>query len=746
MTYDDVKQIIHTHDGTVQLLRNWGGAYNVARDRVNGEDSYICPLCGHGSGASGNPREDGLTFNPRSVHPEYALRCFRCDFAGDVIDLYAKEYGLDVNTGEGMRAALKTLGGWLGYEVDDDRFYRRTTAAEDFAEVTPLSDDPASAPAAQPELPLADFTEYYKVCQLRLGCDASAQAYLAGRGISMKTAVAYGLGFDDKASPATAPGGVLAPGRRMYPCPRIITPSSSSHYVARSIDPSTERGFRVLNPLRESPIGKAPVQIFNEEALWDGSTAVFVVEGHMDALSILEVGMSAVALHSTSQQSLLVSLLRERKPTGHIMIALDNDSAGATANQEIKAQLDAEHIPCTVVDVSCGCKDPNEALVKDRNSFIKELQRAVMLVAKPDNVPQYLSEGFFSDLDRYGDPIPTGFADVDKMLGGGLYAGLYCVAAISSLGKTTFCLQMADQIAAGGHDVMIFSLEMSRLELVSKSLARTITPDPERYTRETAKDITSSLAIRQGRVNREKVRDAMRMYASQVGDRVSIVEGDFSCDVGTIRAKAEDYTRLNHRSPVIVVDYLQILRPSNADKRQTTKETIDDAVRELKIMSRALNTAVIVISSVNRANYQTQTDFESIKESGSIEYGCDVVFGLQLAALNCTEFDKKENVNKKRKIISREKKLWPRILELKALKNRSGVPGASCYFRFYPAADMLKPMPPEAFDLWLSVWDEVYKRYAGTDYSDENLDSLAQEVEDKITGRSTRAVIGRKNR
>ena len=68
--------------------------------------------------------------------------------------------------------------------------------------------------------------------------------------------------------------------------------------------------------------------------------------------------------------------------------------------------------------------------------------------------------------------IPTGFKNFDSILDGGLYEGVYILGAIPSLGKTTLALQIADQIAEAGEDVLIFSLEMARRELMAKSISR----------------------------------------------------------------------------------------------------------------------------------------------------------------------------------------------------------------------------------------------------------------------------------
>ena len=105
----------------------------------------------------------------------------------------------------------------------------------------------------------------------------------------------------------------------------------------------------------------------------------------------------------------------------------------------------------------------------------------------------------------------TGFEQLDKK-SGGLYAGLYVLAAISSLGKTTFALQIADNLAAAGHDVLFFSLEQSRLELISKSFARIL----EQSKRDRA---ATSLQLRKGE-NAEQLAfaAATRVYVEEGKD------------------------------------------------------------------------------------------------------------------------------------------------------------------------------------------------------------------------------------
>ena len=88
------------------------------------------------------------------------------------------------------------------------------------------------------------------------------------------------------------------------------------------------------------------------------------------------------------------------------------------------------------------------------------------------NIENYLDGEFNSDSKRFEKyrNLKTGFSNLDKLIN--LYPGLYVLGAISSLGKTTFACQLADQLAKAGEHVLYFSLEQSKFELVTKGLSR----------------------------------------------------------------------------------------------------------------------------------------------------------------------------------------------------------------------------------------------------------------------------------
>lgn len=657
----------------------------------------ICPLCSSGSGSHGT----GITENPKKPGQ---LKCWSCNFQGDVIDLIQQETGEDYNT------ALKNAAAELGIEIDP---YRQSAAA-DFADdgddrpaqnaqnapKTDFKESDDKKTGQQDKTPqrgaeeaaaanVTDYTEYYKECNARLS-DPAALSYLQARGISELVADAYYLGYDPEWISPTVRKSQAAKGSEWTPAPtaRIIMPISKNHYIARAISPDVQKEFAKMNET-----GGGKTAIFNRRALYGDREAVFLVEGVFDALSIIEAGAAAVALNSTSNADKLIKQLEQEPTRATIILCLDNDEPGKKAAAVIKDGLTRLNISYVTADITGRYKDPNDALKGDRAAFEAAIQTAeAQTAAKPDNVSNYidnLMQGEIARLKAAADR-KTGFEVLDRK-SGGLYPGLYVIAATSSLGKTTFSLQIADNLAAAGHDVLFFSMEQSRLELVSKSLAR-ITAQQDKET------AVSSLTIRKGYAP-EALRAAAAQYKKTIADRLSIIEGNFNCNISFIGDYIRRYIRRNQCSPIVFIDYLQILQPAEENRRMTVKETVDNTVTELKRISREHDLTVFIISSVNRANYLTPIDFESLKESGGIEYTADVIWGLQLQCLNDPLFDDpQKKIKEKRQKIRQEKARDPRQIELLCLKNRYGIANFSCGFDYYPAHDLFVQSKPGEFN------------------------------------------------
>lgn len=288
----------------------------------------------------------------------------------------------------------------------------------------------------------------------------------------------------------------------------------------------------------------------------------------------------------------------------------------------------------------------------------------------------YLIYNFENELKEHQEhkQIDTGFKNLDFILNG-INSGLYVLGAGSSIGKTTFILQIADTLASKGHKVLYFSLEQSRFELITKSISRYT------FLSGSGNPLTNFEIMNKDQWNNETFTKAFMEYTN-ISRNIVIKEGNFNVDVQTIRNSIEQFTDTKDK-PIVFIDYLQIIKPT--DTRQTDKQAMDFTISELKRISRDNDIPIIVISSLNRSNYNTTINFEAFKESGAIEYSSDVVLGLQLQELNNIEMkaNQKNLSNEQRRQLDNAKGQDKRQLELVGLKNRNGRSNFKITYDYY---------------------------------------------------------------
>lgn len=274
--------------------------------------------------------------------------------------------------------------------------------------------------------------------------------------------------------------------------------------------------------------------------------------------------------------------------------------------------------------------------------------------------------------------IPTGIGNLDKAIGGGLPQGLTVLAAGSSNGKTTLLTQISDNIAASGRPVLFVTVEQSRQELVAKSLSRMMRLTPKRNG---GYHVASSAHIRSAQERakwsadkEEALLKAASDYASTIAPRMFFLEKeDGQPSVADIRRAFDAIAEDTGRTPVLCVDYLQLLKAK--DERMTDRRAIDTNVTELRILARQRKTAVVVISSINRASYFEGADMSSFKESGMVEYSADLALVLQPRGYGERVSEKKTDKAAKdeaRKAMAEHKSATIRKSEICVLKNREG--------------------------------------------------------------------------
>lgn len=286
-----------------------------------------------------------------------------------------------------------------------------------------------------------------------------------------------------------------------------------------------------------------------------------------------------------------------------------------------------------------------------------------------------------------GYPIPTGLKGLDKALAGGLFPVLYVMGAISSLGKTSLAVQLADTIAESGRPVLYFSLEMAKRELRAKSLSRLM------YIKGSSEAYTSTEilypATRQDKDFTKKFDIVKAGYSQHIGRNIYYVTGIGSIMAKDISGRVKNFLDLHPDTPkpVVFVDYLQILK--GEDPHETDKQRIDEAVVTLKRLSAREKITVFVISSFNRDNYTSQVSETAFKESGAVEYSADVLLGLQPAGMRAD--GEKGAAAENLQLCERCKKGQQdpgrpglRLLELKVLKSRVGVPYGSAWLEYNP--------------------------------------------------------------
>lgn len=271
-----------------------------------------------------------------------------------------------------------------------------------------------------------------------------------------------------------------------------------------------------------------------------------------------------------------------------------------------------------------------------------------------DILEDYLS--YIQD-DKQVKKVRTGFNKLDNLLNGGLPNGLITLGAIPSLGKTTFALQVADNMASMENTkVLFFSLEMTRFDIISKSLSRLsyLTDELENYTFD---DLLS---------NNDDV-DFTTLLSKYEPIANNLYTIDYIYDIRDIEAFIRQFNDLHKNENIIVIiDYLQYILCGN---NGNDKQVIDTITKRLKELAKDLNICIIEISSLNRTNYSGSITMESFKESGSIEYTSDILMGLEYVnnGANEREYEAKRN---------------PRKITLSVIKNRYGALG-KINFDFY---------------------------------------------------------------
>lgn len=208
-------------------------------------------------------------------------------------------------------------------------------------------------------------------------------------------------------------------------------------------------------------------------------------------------------------------------------------------------------------------------------------------------------------------PISTGIGELDKVITGLNRSDLLLLAARPGMGKTSFALNIARNVACQSKKtVAFFSLEMTKEQLASRLLS--------------AEALVSGTKLRTGNLNDE---EWQRLVAA--GDIISkakiYLDDTSSITVPEMKSKLRRMRELD----LVIIDYLQLM--STGRKSDNRVNEISEITRNLKIMAKELNVPVLTLSQLSRAS-EHRTDhrpqLSDLRDSGSIEQDADIVMFL----------------------------------------------------------------------------------------------------------------------
>ena len=600
--------------------------------KVKGQ--YICPNCGHGKGGDGLRKYKGH------------WKCFgSCGENHNVIGWYAIYTGLQDDTAN-FKEALEGAAEWYRIDIDSQHKTTQTNVTVAKKPQGTINEDPQG---------------YIAACMKRL----QETNYLQARGISAETCQKFHIGYDPNYSTFNMTGS----GRIPATWKAIIIPTGNGSYIARNTDPEAT----ARNKVRKS----GTVHLFYT-AIPYADSPIYIVEGEIDALSIHEAGGQAIGLGGISNIKKLVEALangKENIKENQIIVPiLDNDEPGQKAQEELIELLKAEGIRYydagnvyTYTDVTgedlLVCKDANEMLQADKEAFTGILEN--ITAEAIEQAKEYAPKGAkiltpTEEVDAFIDviqtlqyePLPTGIKDIDDLLNGGFIRQQNIfLSAAPGMGKTTLCQQIAESMARQGHSVIYFNLEMSKEQMLARSLARIGAGD------------LSALQILQAYKQPpeviEQIKEAAEVYKNRIGDNLEYNPQYFStednkymnCNAdldnilksmnqAAIKAKKEDKP-----APVCFIDYLHLLR---GRKGEDAAETIKRAVETFKDYAVDNNTIVFIIGANNRtANKTGRAAIDTGRDTSAIEYSGDVMLSLNYKLSDRADGETTEEITEK---------------------------------------------------------------------------------------------------
>ncbi len=244
--------------------------------------------------------------------------------------------------------------------------------------------------------------------------------------------------------------------------------------------------------------------------------------------------------------------------------------------------------------------------------------------------------------------ISTGYRDLDRKINGLQKQNLVVIAGRPSMGKTALAMNIANAVGES-HTVLVFSMEMSMMEIVTRSVAQHSKVPLDR--------------LLSGNINDEQW-DSVGKGASHIEYSKIMIDESPAMLMAQIRARSRRVMQQHPDLAVIVVDYLQLM---SGDAKIHRAQQISDITRGLKALAKEMNIPVIALSQLNRdvdKRDDKRPRLSDLRESGSIEQDADVILFIY------------------RDVVYDEKTKWKKVAEIIVGKQRNGPTGTVLMYYF----------------------------------------------------------------
>jgi replicative DNA helicase len=210
--------------------------------------------------------------------------------------------------------------------------------------------------------------------------------------------------------------------------------------------------------------------------------------------------------------------------------------------------------------------------------------------------------------------LPTGFAQLDRILGGIRAHELVTLAGRPAMGKSALAQNIVLNIARGGDPVLVFALEMGESEYAERAFADVAKVDLSHITRGNFSDASDWQRIRASAAGLAALPIWMDSKSTNIRDIYGVAIG----------WAADHVTEIGHG--MVVVDYLQLVRGTN--RKDTREQQVSEITRALKQIAKDIHVPVLALAQLNRELEKRENKrpmLSDIRESGSAEQDSDVV-------------------------------------------------------------------------------------------------------------------------